>query len=301
PVASAKNRWLLMDHRTDLSVYTWAGAAFFDERDPYEVVNPRGWKYLYPPLFAILMAPLNFFPPQWQGVVWYFLSLLMAWGCYRETVRLYHLCGKTAGTSQKKESRTVRWILAGTVATVLFPALDCLQRGQVGILILYLLLLGFRLVMENRAPLKVAAGGMVLALAVTFKIIPLLPALFLLYLLLVRRLTRPASGGTGFQEWSAAGGMALGLVLFVFIIPSLFLGWQANWKYLNVWTAKVGVHAVEISQDSNFSNPTSPRNQSLNNAMYHAGNRVAYWFSRGTEPTPWDFRDNRNRFMNSPT
>ena len=71
PVLAAENRALIAEHRTDLTVFTEAGAAFFDERDPYEVTNPRGWMYLYPPLFAILMAPLHFLPPQWQGVVWY--------------------------------------------------------------------------------------------------------------------------------------------------------------------------------------------------------------------------------------
>ncbi len=30
-------------HRTDFTVYTEAGAAFFDGRDPYRVTNPRGW------------------------------------------------------------------------------------------------------------------------------------------------------------------------------------------------------------------------------------------------------------------
>src|ERR1700722_18683337 len=51
-------------HRTDFTVYTEAGAAFFDGRDPYAVTNPRGWGYLYPPLFAILVAPLHALNPQ---------------------------------------------------------------------------------------------------------------------------------------------------------------------------------------------------------------------------------------------
>ena len=36
-------------HRTDFTVFTEAGKAFFDGRDPYAVTNPRGWFYLYPP------------------------------------------------------------------------------------------------------------------------------------------------------------------------------------------------------------------------------------------------------------
>ena len=68
PVLAAENHALIAGHRTDLTVFTEAGAAFFDERDPYEVTNPRGWMYLYPPLFAILMAPLYFLPPRSESI-----------------------------------------------------------------------------------------------------------------------------------------------------------------------------------------------------------------------------------------
>ena len=44
-------------HSTDFTVFTEAGAAFLDGRDPYRVTNPRGWFYLYPPLFALLVSP----------------------------------------------------------------------------------------------------------------------------------------------------------------------------------------------------------------------------------------------------
>jgi len=71
-------------HRTDLTVFTEAGAAFYDGRDPYEVANPRGWKYPNPPLFAMLAAPLQALDSQWQGVIWFGLSFAMAWGCFIE-------------------------------------------------------------------------------------------------------------------------------------------------------------------------------------------------------------------------
>src|SRR5688572_25029981 len=57
-------------HKTDFTVYTIAGEAMFDGRDPYEVSNPRGWHYLYPPLFAIVVAPLAKLPPTEQALVW---------------------------------------------------------------------------------------------------------------------------------------------------------------------------------------------------------------------------------------
>src|SRR5262245_6591417 len=64
-------------HMTDFTVYTGAGAAFFDGREPYDVANIRGWKYLYPPIFALLVAPLATLSPPWQAAVWFVLSSLM--------------------------------------------------------------------------------------------------------------------------------------------------------------------------------------------------------------------------------
>ncbi len=49
------------EHKSDLTVYTESGAAFFDGRPPYAVCNPRGWTYVYPPLFAMLLAAVALF------------------------------------------------------------------------------------------------------------------------------------------------------------------------------------------------------------------------------------------------
>jgi len=135
-------------HMTDLTVYTEAGLAFFDGREPYEVSNIRGWKYLYPPLFALLIAPLGHLPPVWQATVWFLVSALMVFGIYFECRRLvFSLAGSAReGTAFEvrpqllvvNESKTADldgappvkigiYVAAGAAA--LFPALNCLQRG----------------------------------------------------------------------------------------------------------------------------------------------------------------------------
>ncbi len=91
----------LPGHRTDLTVYTTAGAAMFDGRDPYAVHNPRGWHYLYPPLFAILMSPLSLLNSQWQGVIWYAISVATAWGCFTESRRLWCWLNSTMPTKAR--------------------------------------------------------------------------------------------------------------------------------------------------------------------------------------------------------
>ncbi len=159
-------------HRTDFTVYTEAGAAFFDGRDPYAVTNPRGWGYLYPPLFAILVAPLHALDPQLQVVVWFLLNLLLGWAAWGECRRLLRL---TTAAEEPATSTLPRWLALATIASAALPALNCLQRGQVGVLKLYLLLLGLRLLLESRSWAKALAAGAAFAAAIALKVTPALP------------------------------------------------------------------------------------------------------------------------------
>jgi len=300
PVRVEQDPQEFFNHRTDLTVFTEAGAAFFDGRDPYEITNPRGWMYLYPPLFAILISPLHHLPSQWQGVIWYFLSLAMVWGCYRETLRLWRLCRGTENHGGVNDRKTLRWIGIGAMVAVLFPVLDCLQRGQLGIFVLYLMLLGLRLVFERESWPKSVAGGLVLALAIVFKVIPVLPVFFLIFFLGARRLRHPEEAD-GLSRWAGtSGGVLAGLILFVWIVPSLFIGWQSNAGHLKTWAQLVGTQVVEASAEAHFSNPRVPRNQSLSNALYHTGNQMVFWFSDVSEPNPWLYNETAGRFMTSP-
>jgi len=299
PVLAAENPALISKHRTDLTVFTEAGAAFFDGRDPYEVTNPRGWMYLYPPLFAILMAPLHTLPPQWQGVVWYFLSLAMAWGCYRETIRLLKQAEVEEFSYEEGAGKTFRWIQVAVIVVILFPTLDCLQRGQVGILILNLLLIGIRVVLEGASWQKPIVGGMLLSLSIVFKIIPALPVFFLLFLLMVHHFQKTEEAKRSYRFLSAGTGVLAGLFLFFFFVTSIFIGWQSNVKHLKTWSRVIGTQAVEASVEGHFSNPHSPRNQSLSNALYFSGTQLAYWFSGNSEPNPWGYTQTVGRFMAS--
>jgi hypothetical protein len=184
---------------------------------------------------------------------------------------------------------------------VLFPTLDCLQRGQLGILLLYLMLLGFRLVLEGGSWQKSAMGGLVLSLSIVFKVIPVLPVFFLILFLGARRLRHPEEAD-GFPRFTGTcGGVLAGLILFFWIVPSLFIGWQANAGHLKTWVRLIGTQAVETSVEAHFSNPRAPRNQSLSNALYHTGNQLVFWFSDNPVPNPWLYKETEGRFMVSPT
>ncbi len=169
------------EHRTDFTVYTEAGAAFFDGRDPYQVTNPRGWRYLYPPLFAIVVSPLHALPSTGQVCVWFVLSVAMAFGCYYEMRRLIALLNRQRAFGEG-QTRLLFWIGLAGLVTVLLPSLNCLQRGQVEILKLYLLLLGFRILVTGRGARHWFLAGVVFAMAGILKLTPLLPvACLILY------------------------------------------------------------------------------------------------------------------------
>jgi hypothetical protein len=293
-------------HKTDFTVYTEAGAAFFDDRDPYEVANPRGWHYLYPPLFAILVAPLAALGTQTQAVVWYFVSVAACFGLLFECRRVWRWlsteCRTDAigGAAQpspyplpKGEAFVASppvWLGWLAAATVALPVMNCLQRGQVGVVLGYLLLLGLRLALTSVSMRGVFLGGVVLALAVTIKLTPILPAGFLVLVLLARAWRNNRSYADALAEGlsrgplhrgvvTMAGGCA-GLVLFVLIMPGIAVGHVANNAHLRTWVSRV-VANDNVGSDNDF-NVRSKRNQSLSNAVRRLGNRIA--FAAGAGP-----------------
>ena len=294
------------EHKSDLTVYTEAGAAFFDGRPPYAVCNPRGWTYVYPPLFAMLLAPLHFLPMQDQVTVWFFACLWMCWGAYREITRILAVVCRPAGDRPPGSRRSVAWFGVATVVAVTLPALNCLQRGQVTILVLYLLLLGLRLVLSGRTSAARLAGGIVLAAPVTIKIIPILPVAFVLFIQLAgflqqRWRRQPLAAELGRQLAAAMSGVGLGLVLFFLLLPAALIGWNANLRHLDTWEHLVLSNAGQSTTTPGFERDThSVRNQCLGNALYRLGNFAAYMVAGGPEDPLVDDSNPPPRMMDSP-
>ncbi len=294
-------------HKSDLTVYTEAGAAFFDGRPPYEVSNPRGWTYVYPPIFALALAPLHVLPLQEQVIVWFSLCLLMCWGSYRECVRIVAAVRGEDGDQALGGKRWIRWLGAMTVAAVALPTLNCLQRGQASIAILYLLLLGLRLVLTGRTYQAWIGGGLALALSVAIKIVPVMPVAFLLFVQLVaflrqRRRSQPAAAAGGRRLAGAMLGVGLGLALFLLLVPAALIGWNANVRHLDTWAHLVLSSAGKSTATPGFESDThSVRNQCLGNALYRLGNFGAYVFADGPEDPLVDDDNPPPRLMDSPS
>jgi hypothetical protein len=294
------------DHKTDLTVYTEAGAAFFDGRPPYEVRNPRGWTYVYPPILAIVLAPLHALPMQDQSTVWFFVCLWMCWGAYRECARIVALI---FGPNEDRDAGLrywIPWFGAIAAATVTLPTLNCLQRGQVSIVVLYLLLLGLRLILSGRTYLTLLVGGIVLALPVAIKVVPILPIAFLLFVQMAGYLYRqwkwPASAAPLGRQFSGSTvGVGFGLALSFFLLPAALIGWNANLRHLNTWSHLVLSSAGDSTATPGFDKDThSVRNQCLGNALYRLGNFGAYVFAGGPEDPVVDDDNPPRRMMDAP-
>lgn len=301
-------------HMTDFTVYTEAGAAFFDGREPYEVMNIRGWKYLYPPLFALLVSPLAAISPPWQATVWFAVSVLLCLGSYFECRRL--LAGTLVNVSRDRRFGTILSAVAGL--TVLFPTLNCLQRGQLGVILVYPLLLGFRLVLLGNGHKAWFLGGLVLALPVVLKLTPVLPVGCLLVALVAAVLGRRYLPGafrlsqvanktllcparqeagpshrflTGAAQWDkplagpawVTAGVVVGSLLFALVIPASLIGWQANLKHLSTWYSRVATKVDHERTDKFAGDGSTVRNQSLTNAVHRFGNWAAYQFGKGPD------------------
>jgi hypothetical protein len=274
-------------HMTDFTVYTEAGAAFFDGREPYEVSNVRGWRYLYLPLFALLVAPLAGLSPPAQASIFFAVSVLLCLGSYGECRKLL----AAVLDEGPRHNRFVAVLSAVAAAGVLFPALNCLQRGQLGVALVYPLLAGFRLAVCGEARSARFLGGLVLALPVVLKLTPVLPVGCLLLALVVRDcrhliVPRATTGlvGVGRGDSLAVGaGVLAGGVLFLLLIPASLIGWQANLRHLDTWYTRIGTKADHDRTDTFAGSGSTIRNQSLTNAVQRCGNWVAYQCAGGPD------------------
>ncbi len=272
----------ILAHRTDFTVYTEAGAAFFDGRDPYAVTNPRGWHYLYPPLFALLVAPLHVLPTSWQGVTWFLLSLLMAAGCLSECRKIVQRIQEAFEGRQPADCRNLPgWIVLAAAAAILFPFLNTLQRGQVGIAVLWPLLLGFRVISEAQSRFWWFWGGTLLALPVVMKITPALPVAILLLQQLVAAVRTERSPIARRRFLLCVSGFTVGMIFFLLLVPTILIGWEDNSRHLRTWYTDV-VANDRLGETHDF-DAHSVRNQSLNNAVYLLGNWFAYTFTGGPD------------------
>jgi alpha-1,2-mannosyltransferase len=166
-------------------------------------------RYVYPnpPIMALVLKPLAEIEPGFVGaLLWYYLKVGMALASLYWLFRLVQGQGVTFPP----------WAKALAVLLSLRPIMGDLSHGNINLFILLLVMGGLYAFHKGRP----ARGGLMLALAIACKVTP---ALFVPYLVWKR-------------AWRALAGCAIGLVLFLWVVPSCFLGWEKNQELLTSWT-----------------------------------------------------------------
>jgi 2-polyprenyl-3-methyl-5-hydroxy-6-metoxy-1,4-benzoquinol methylase len=203
----------LKAHHTDVTVYTAAAAALSRGEDPYRAESPRGWRYVYPPLTAILLMPIATWRSDLAAYLLYFVSVaalaVALWAVARAI-------GPPSGSSA-----------AGFACFLCAPFLvQTLQRGQVTILLLATQAVATLWLLRGRD----VAAGVVLALGVALRLTPLLPA----GMVVVACLHRLVSGDRR-RALAFPAGLAIGLVLFFGAVPAAALGVERAREVTERW------------------------------------------------------------------
>jgi hypothetical protein len=173
----------------------WTGENIYDE-----MMFPT------PPIMPLTLLPFMLLPPVPGALCWFSLKAVLTavsiWMCFRMV--------RPPGT------RTLPSYVQAMILLLSFrPILSDLHHGNNNLLILFLVVLSL---WAWRRGYDVLAG-LVLALAISYKVTP---ALFVLYFLYKR-------------SWRTVGATLLGMVVFLLIVPSLILGPQFNWECLSMW------------------------------------------------------------------
>ncbi len=198
--------------RTDFTVYLAAAEAVNGGGDIYTVQNARGWNYLYLPLLAVLLSFVTALPLPLLVLGWYGLSLGALYGSVVLLARSF------------PENKNAMLIAVAAYALALPCFVHTLARGQIGVLVLFLLAAAFFFYVEK----KDLRAGLLLSLAAVLKVTPVGFAVFFFIFK---------------KEWRVLGGFLAGVALFVFAVPSLRLGFGRNWYFLGEWM-QMGAQAV---------------------------------------------------------
>jgi len=187
------------------------------------------FKYPNPPIMALLLEWLVRLPPLAGSLAWFYLKVGMVLLSF---YWVFHLVEATGAPFPP-------WAKGLTVLLSLRPIMGDLNHNNVNIFILFLLTGSLFAFCRGRS----VTGGVILGRAIACIVTP---ALFIPYFLWKR-------------AWGMVAGCALGLVLFLLVVPGLFLGMDRNLVLLSSWEKQMiepfVVNGVVASEHSNQSLP----------------------------------------------
>ena len=233
--------WSLIQ-RTDFTVYTAAGRAILDHTDLYQAQNIRGWRYVYPPAFAILMVPLTHISIALGALIWYMLA----------TISIGASIWMSAELLQDSPLKKKHYLLYGLPLLALSVLLASGEmRCQASPFMYFFMIATFYFHFKGQP----IASGFSLAAATLIKVFPITLVMYF-----VLR-----------GQWRNLCATVAGLLILGVVLPSMYWGWQFNLDQIWRWLEVVGQPAMMSNTDraglttlyEQLLNTTKPRNQSL--------------------------------------
>jgi hypothetical protein len=145
--------------RTDFTVYTEAGKAILYQLDLYHVQNIRGWRYVYLPPFAILIALFSLMPLALGAFIWYVLEILAIYFSLVFSIRML-------GIETKENTRFLYFALPLLSLCVLL--LSGIMRCQASEFVIFFSIATFYYSQRNRVVLSAIS----FAFATLIKVFP---------------------------------------------------------------------------------------------------------------------------------
>jgi alpha-1,2-mannosyltransferase len=227
----------------DLPIFLRGAWAASTGADLYAVTDHNGWHYNYPPLLALLLAPVGEPPPDVGAppvpypvvvALWYGLNLLaLALGVHVLASALESRSGDTRVRHLPRGAQRW-WSLRIAPVLICLPAIGgTLARGQINLLVLACLCAMCAAAVQARR----LRAGVWLALAACLKV---LPAVLILYPL--RRRDR---------RWLA--GSAAGALLGLLVVPALTVGPARTLPLAERWAGAVLLPAFGLAADDSRS------------------------------------------------
>lgn len=208
---------------SDLTVFLRAGWAVRSGADIYQVSDEgNGWYYVYPPFFAILMAPLAEAPPDAEQSwllpypisvgLWYLFNVgLLFWGVHRLAGALQKISADPEVRDQPIGCRRW-WIMRmAPIYACLVPIGSTLGHGQTNLIILAMLCGMLAAILEKKS----LQAGLWMAGPICMKVFPAF--------LLIYPLWR--------HDYRCLAGCAAGLFVGLIALPGLVFGPERTVSY----------------------------------------------------------------------
>ncbi len=200
---------------TDIGPYLRAAWAVRTGGDIYKITDDHRWHFVYPPTFAILMTPLadpphgedrtGYLPYAASVGIWYIITMALGAAGIAILARAVEDPFRNLAAGRGRRFSQRWWALRVVPLLILLPAIGrCQMRGQVGLLVVFLLCCAATSILRGRR----LRAGLWLSAAICVKVIPAALLAFPLW----RR------------DWRMLSGSAIGLLAGIILLPVIVLG-----------------------------------------------------------------------------